>query len=97
MLIVERCSSCGGGNLGLLTCGGCTQTVAICDECDTLWINHPETTAPIFPEQPELSCPHCGASLLHGHWSTPDEIAGTPWADCVTDEGPALGETGAQT
>ena len=94
MFYVGFCPVCGEGTLGLRVCGGQEDVVVLCDECDAVWLYPDCEGEAIYPEQPHLPCPQCGASLVEepAHWASADEIESCGWSAAVQGQGEALGE-----
>jgi hypothetical protein len=94
LFYVGFCPVCGEGTLGVRICGGPGHAVILCDECDAVWPTVDVTQTPVFPAQPQLPCPHCGATLVGGsaHWAAAAEIRQVGWQDAVIGSGPAPGD-----
>ncbi len=98
MFYVGFCAVCGEGTLGIRMCAGQKgerqHGVVLCDECDAVWTTLDTSQAPVFPEQPDLPCPICSASLVRhaAHWATAEEIDRLQWRHAVIGEGWALGD-----
>jgi len=95
MYYIGFCSSCGEGVLGVRACAQ-GDIVAMCDECDAVWVSPALVDAPIFPQQPDLPCSYCQQTLLHvpAHWATLDELTqqeNEAWFDLLLGEGEPLG------
>ena len=91
MYHVGICPICQEGALGIRICGGCGTAVALCDECDALWLDPTCAEPPIFLEQPAGPCPNCAASLYQdpAHWADQVEIEQLGWTDLVRGESSA--------
>ncbi|VAX38407.1 hypothetical protein MNBD_PLANCTO02-1413 [hydrothermal vent metagenome] len=97
MYYIGFCSSCGGGVLGVRICGE-GDVVALCDECDALWLSPVLKNSPQFPEQPDLPCPYCRQSLIKtpARWATTDDLAlpqNKHWRESILGTGEPLGES----
>lgn len=92
MLRVGTCTVCGTGNVGIRAAasGG---LVAMCDECDAVWLDRGLTDGPHFPEQPDLPSPRDRTSLRTStaHWATRAEALAGGWADSVLEETETIG------
>lgn len=55
--------------------------VAMCEECDAVWLDARLTDGPHSPEQPMLPCPGDGSSLWRepAHWATREEATALGW------------------
>ncbi len=97
MHYVGFCSSCGVGVLGVRLCAG-GDVVALCDECDAVWLT-PDVYGEVhFPAQPDLPCPTCNQSLVHepARWATMDDLArpeNVHWQEAILGMGEPLGES----
>ena len=62
-------------------CGSCAELLAICDECDAMWVDPDTATLPFFPSQPGMECPFCGVEAGGEHWRAAAETdwQGTRW------------------
>jgi hypothetical protein len=93
LLRIGTCRVCGTGNLGirLAASGGCV--VAMCDECDAVWLDKEFLDGPHFPAQPNLPCPGEGSSLriAPARWATRADATGRGWADAVIEETDTIG------
>ncbi len=91
LLYVGFCSCCGTGPMGIRICHTCRAPLVMCDECDAVWLSPEPGTEPLYPEQPQLPCPHCGHSLRDGsHWGTRQELTELGWVAYVRGEGAPL-------
>ncbi len=66
---ITRCGFCGQGLLRFMRCHSCTTVVAVCDQCERVWLDlaavkdDPNTPASAsFPK-----CPACHSK--HAYWS----------------------------
>lgn len=59
---IEQCSFCGNGLLRFYRCSNCDDVVALCDECELMWIDIESLAAdqnlPADTSYPQ--CPSCG-------------------------------------
>jgi hypothetical protein len=86
---VGSCPKCKQGLLGLRVCGGADRhLVIVCDECDAVWTTPDTSRRATYPEQPELPCPKCGASLREkpARWATLRDIRRAGWEDKIEGE-----------
>ena len=92
MLRIGTCSLCGNGNVGIRVSATGTCIVAMCDECDAVWLDKRMTAGPHFPVQPHLPCPTDGSSLRDppAHWATRAEADAAGWSDAIIDETDAI-------
>jgi hypothetical protein len=67
--------------------------VAMCDECDAVWMDKVLREGPLFLTQPELPSPVDGSSLRSApaHWATATEADAVGWSDAIIDEADAIG------
>ncbi len=93
MLRVGTCSVCQTGNVGIRVSASGTCVVAMCDECDAIWVDKYLREGPYSLEQPLLPCPKDGSSLMEksAHWATREEAEESGWTDRVIEECDALG------
>lgn len=85
MQYVDFCTVCDGGTLGVRVCAAGDHCVILCDECDAVWLSPDLSDEPQFPDQPQLPCPHCGASLCEpaSHWADQEEVQAAGWSGFV--------------
>lgn len=90
---VGTCTVCGTGNLGIRVASSLRCVVAMCDECEAVWLDAELTNGPHSPPQPELPCPSDGSSLLDepAHWANRDEAVAFGWGHAIIEESPAFG------
>lgn len=62
-LVVGACPFCEQGALGIRVSASGMRVVALCDECDAVWLDPAVKDGPHFPEQPHLPCPGDGSPL----------------------------------
>jgi hypothetical protein len=88
MYYIGFCDVCGTGAVGIRVCAGAGDIVAMCAECDAVWLDPARSTRPKFPPQPDLVCPLCSGSLRHppAHWASKEEIEGTAWQPSLVGE-----------
>jgi hypothetical protein len=92
LLLIGECTCCGTPNVGIrLSASG--RVLAMCDECDAIWMDKALTDGPHFPQQPDLPCPGDGASLRNppAHWATRLEAISAGWDDAIIQETAAYG------
>ncbi|HAN96911.1 MAG TPA: hypothetical protein DCQ98_05505 [Planctomycetaceae bacterium] len=79
------CSFCDQGLRRIVACISCSELLALCDECDAMWLGPDTANLPIFPNQPEIPCPFCGVGGGWEHYraATRDELHGTRWEAAV--------------
>lgn len=92
MLRVGICTVCGTGNIGIRVAASTRCIVAMCDECDAVWVDHKLQDGPHFPQQPDLPCPGDGSSLRHdpAHWANRAEALSAGWSQAILGETDAL-------
>jgi hypothetical protein len=88
MLRVGTCSVCATGNPGIRVAASGKIVVAMCDECDAVWLDAHLRDGPYSPEQPDLPCPGEGSSLRSApaHWASSAEAEVAGWKDNVLGE-----------
>ena len=93
MLMVGTCSACGTGSVGLRVSASGKCVVAMCDECDAVWMEMGLHEEPHFLRQPDLPCPGDGSSLLYppARWASLEEASASGWGSAVLEEVEALG------
>jgi len=67
--------------------------LAMCDECNAVWLDKELTDGPHSPEQPDVPNPRDGSSLrrLPAHWASYEEAQRFFWDSALIGSGEALG------
>lgn len=71
---------------------------AMCDECESLWVE-PTTDGPkCFPDIDDPRCPVCALTLYgpQAHWAEAQELLGTPWSEVAIFDLPAADSTSGE-
>jgi hypothetical protein len=88
------CPVCGDGLCRIRCCtsvDGGQHLFAICDECETIWLQ-PDTSSKRFhPDSRDPKCPITGRELFgeHSRWANTEDIRGTVWESEVIVELPS--------
>jgi hypothetical protein len=90
---IGECPVCVNGLCRLRTCtasNGSMHFYAMCDECESLWLEPNTDTERMFPDASQPLCPICGERLYgeQAHWSQASELQGTQWATSAIYELP---------
>jgi hypothetical protein len=66
---IARCGFCGQGLLRFMRCHSCMTVVAVCDECELVWLDIPAVIDdPQLPSSAAFpKCPACHSK--HAYWS----------------------------
>jgi hypothetical protein len=82
---VGTCRCCGQGLLGIRICCEDQIGLVLCEECDAIWLEPTCAGDPLFPGQPESTCPRCGRPIWHppAHWASQDEVDRLDWTEYV--------------
>ena len=93
---IARCGFCEQGLLRFMRCHSCTTVVAVCDECELVWLDiaavkdDPQTrSSSAFPK-----CPACHSK--HAYWSrlTRQEIESSSLSRYMAEEEEGRGAEG---
>ncbi len=81
------CPICGTGTRGLRMCSDNARIVAMCDECDAVWLSPHGVGAKdaVFAAPPLFLLPghDCSLATPSARWATRSEVETTEWADLV--------------
>ena len=89
---VGTCSVCGTGNIGICVPASGRCVVALCDECDAVWLDSQLKDGPYDLDEPDFLCPGDGSTMRMppARWANLAEVSAAGWAEAVIAEGNAL-------
>jgi hypothetical protein len=83
-LHIGDCPVCGDGLCRVRCCTGTDgqkHLYALCDECETIWLQPNTQSQRLVPDSDNPRCPFSAEDLYgpHSRWATTEDIRGTPW------------------
>lgn len=83
-LHIGDCPVCGDGLCRVRFCTGTDgqkHLYALCDECETIWLQPSTHSQRTVPDSENPQCPFSSESLYgpHSRWATTEDIRGTAW------------------
>jgi hypothetical protein len=94
LYVIAFCPVCETGPVGVRICGRCGAAVAVCEECDAVWLTPDVKACPRFDDDPDLPCPHCSFGLWDppSHWANFAELESHGWQRHIREVGRAWGD-----
>ena len=83
---IGHCPICETGLVGIRVCEGeaVHHLLALCDECEAMWIEPDTSSQHIYPDCEHARCPTCHADLYaSSHWAAPTEIGSAVWVAAI--------------